>query len=60
MGVAANTRFNNLREMEGPAIFTPLRDAAGRYVEYPDCLAAGDADSLAAQGDRNAPPRHCG
>ena len=29
VGVAANTRFNNLREMEGLAIFTPLRDAAG-------------------------------
>ena len=29
VGVAASTRFNNLREMEGPAIFTPLRDAAG-------------------------------
>ncbi len=29
VGVVANTRFNNLREVEGPCIYSPLRDAAG-------------------------------
>jgi putative ABC transport system permease protein len=28
VGVVANTRFNNLREAEGPSIYTPLADAA--------------------------------
>ncbi|MGA8027308.1 MAG: ADOP family duplicated permease [Bryobacteraceae bacterium] len=29
VGVVANARFNNLREAEGPTIYTPLRDVAG-------------------------------
>jgi predicted permease len=29
VGVAANARWNNLREPEQPTIYTPLRDAAG-------------------------------
>jgi len=29
VGVVANVRYNNLRETERPAIYTPLRDAAG-------------------------------
>jgi len=29
IGVVANTRFNNLRELEGPSIYSPLRDVAG-------------------------------
>jgi hypothetical protein len=29
VGVVANIRYNNLREPEGPSIYTPLRDAAG-------------------------------
>ncbi len=29
VGVAANIRYNNLREPEQPSIYTPLRDAAG-------------------------------
>jgi predicted permease len=29
VGVVADIRYNNLREPEGPAIYSPLRDAAG-------------------------------
>jgi hypothetical protein len=29
VGVVANARYNNLREPEGPSIYSPLRDAAG-------------------------------
>ena len=29
VGVVANIRYNNLREPEGPSIYSPLRDAAG-------------------------------
>lgn len=29
VGVVANARYNNLRELAGPSIYTPLRDASG-------------------------------